>query len=179
MSVKDLKYYLNIDYPIVIEKDEYEGEQWYIAYSKELGKYSCYGRGSTKEEALKSFEVEKASFIEMLLDMGKPIPEPDVKPDRTYSGFFNVRTSPFLHEMLVEQAKENNVSLNLYLNQLLAIYVGGKQKETELAKLLENLSSQLKAHNENVLSKLNYNPQMGNTTSYKLYINKDEYSKGA
>jgi len=76
---KDLDYYKNLDYRIIIElvTDEYGKE--YMAYSHELGKYSCYGTGKTKADAIDNYQVEKDEFIEYLFENNKPIPEPTIE----------------------------------------------------------------------------------------------------
>ena len=119
MSHKPLKYYKNLDYNIIIEKQMEDDEQWYIAFTNELGKLACYGRGDTQAEALASFFQEKDAFIEHLFSEGKHIPLPEPHAQK-FSGVFNVRTSPTIHANLVTQAKQQGISLNLYLNQILA-----------------------------------------------------------
>ena len=71
---KDLKYYQNQEYKIIIESvtDEYGKE--YIAYCNELGKYSCYGTGVTQIEAINKFLQDKNEFIEYLFDEKKAYP---------------------------------------------------------------------------------------------------------
>jgi len=118
---KDLEYYMELPYPIHIETtyDEDEKEKVYYAYIAELGKLSCYGRGNTIEEALKSLEDEKSEVIKYYLEKGIPIPEPELEKELP-SGNFVVRTTPLLHMQLAEQAKQAGVSLNLFVNNLLA-----------------------------------------------------------
>jgi len=78
---KDLSYYQNLEYRIIVEPviDEFGKE--YIAYVEELGKYSCFGKGKTPQDAISSFLKEKDDFIEFLYNKGKPIPEPVLKAD--------------------------------------------------------------------------------------------------
>jgi len=118
---KDIKYYMELQYKIHIETtyDEDEKEKVYYAYIAELGKLSCYGRGNTIEEALKSLEDEKSEVIKYYLEKGIPIPEPELEKELP-SGNFVVRTTPLLHMQLAEQAKRAGVSLNLFVNNLLA-----------------------------------------------------------
>jgi len=97
MNSSDLAYYKNLEYNIIIEKEMDEDDQWFIAYANELGKYSCYGRGDTREEAIGSFLEEKDVFLEYLFNEGLEIPEPKKKPEDKHSGFFNVRTSSHIH----------------------------------------------------------------------------------
>jgi hypothetical protein len=55
---------------VIYELEQLDGEQWYIAYLRELGKYSCYDKGDTKEEAYESFVEEYYSFMEYLESKG-------------------------------------------------------------------------------------------------------------
>ncbi len=143
MLVKDLGYYKKLHYNVIIEKQEYQGESWYIAYAEELGKYACYGRGNSEAEALKSFNEEKELFIEYLFNEGKNIPEPKDREKSKFSGIFNVRTSSIIHSKLVNQAKELNISLNLYLNQILATAVERKHVEMQVIDKLTEISEKI------------------------------------
>ncbi len=135
LKPEDLK---KLDYNIQIEKENYEDEKWYIAYAKELGKYSCYGKGDTPEEAVHNFLKEKDQFIEDLYQQGLPVPLPENSIDtESFSGVFNVRTSPLIHAKLVYQAKQQGISLNLYLNQILSAHVSKVQTESEILKLIQ------------------------------------------
>jgi len=169
MSGKNLDYYKNLDYKIIIEQDNYEDEKWFIAYSNELGKNACYGKGETEIEAVKSFLEEKDIFIEYLYNNDKKIPEPKKYSEKEFSGVFNVRTSKIIHEKLVNQASEQGISLNLYLNQILASATENKEFENKLSDKITELknkidlhhnlmSKQMKFHN-NALSKLKWNAE--------------------
>jgi predicted HicB family RNase H-like nuclease len=120
MSVKkDLNFYKNLEYKIITEAviDEFGKE--YIAYCYELGKYSCYGTGKTQIEAIEKFIKDKNEFIELLIEQKKPIPEPIIQSEESLpNGTITFRTLPVLHKQLLEQAKQNSVSLNLYMNYI-------------------------------------------------------------
>ncbi len=156
MSNKDLKYYKNLEYNIIVEKQLMNGESWYIAYTNELGKFACFGRGESQAESVKSFLEEKEVFIEYLYNEGKNIPEPKNEDVLKFSGFFNVRTSPNIHANLVYQAKQMDISLNLYLNQLLSAATAIKSNENIIMNKLSEISSNLNAHHFEVTRKLNY-----------------------
>lgn len=144
---KDLAFYKSLVYSVVVDPQHYNNERYYIAYAKELGKKSCYGEGDTPQEALNSFYMEKDAFIEELFSMRKPIPEPaSEEGDNLPNGVINVRTSPTIHAKLLEQSRKANVSLNLYLNQILS-------SASALIDVKEEVSSKL----EEVESVLNYN----------------------
>jgi len=117
---KDLAYYQNLDYKVIIESVNDEFGKEYIAYCNELGKYSCYGTGKTLTEAVEKFLQDKNEFIEYLFDEQKPIPEPIIQTEEPLpNGVITLRTMPVMHAQLICQAKESTVSLNQYLNQII------------------------------------------------------------
>ena len=116
----NLDYLKSLEYRVIVEKDSYESDSWYIAYAEELGKNACYGEGQSPEEAVKNFFIEKEIFIEMLFDLGKKVSEPDQRVDYCgCNGNISVRTTPQTHALLLREAKRANTSLNLYINNLL------------------------------------------------------------
>ena len=132
MSNKDLKYYKYLTYNIIFEKQEIDGETWFIAFTNELGKFACYGRGETQIEALNSFMVEKDVFIEYLFSEGKEIPEP--KNDMEI--FIDKGKTP------TEIAEENGITVkgNETFNNLEKMVKEGKTLSIgeALANLLKN-----------------------------------------
>jgi len=156
MSKKDLSYYKKLKYNIIIEEEKFEDEVWFIAYSNELGKYACYGKGDTEVEALQNFIEEKNDFIEYLFTNNKSIPEPETKSERNFSGVFNVRTSSIIHYKLVNQAKDLNISLNLYLNQILAAAVERKQNELIIEEKLFEISRKIDKHHFEITKQMKY-----------------------
>jgi len=58
---------------IITTKKRYFGnEVFWTAYSKEIGEYACYGEGTTEEEAIKNFKIDREDFLEMTSkDKGK------------------------------------------------------------------------------------------------------------
>lgn len=154
MLEKDLNYYKKLDYNIVVSKETEEDETWFVAYCNELGKYSCFGKGLTTVEAIENFYEVKEGFIEMLYSKGLTIHEPEI--EIKYSGYFNVRTSPKIHYLLVEQAKKDNISLNSYLNQILACATGIKNTEYSITPLIKDLCIQLENHHFEVTRFFSY-----------------------
>ena len=158
MSTKNLKYYISLEYDIIVHKEEMDGETWFTAYCKELGMLSCYGKGDTQAEAIGNFIEEKNGLISYLFEQGKEIPEPKTSSEVVvkYSGFFNVRTSPIIHAKLVEQASEMDISMNLYVNQILAAAVEKKGVEIQMVTLLKQLHCKLDDHHYEVTKQLRY-----------------------
>jgi predicted HicB family RNase H-like nuclease len=156
MSHKDLKYYKNLEYTILIERINEDNISAYIAYSNELGKFACYGKGKTQVEAINNFLIEKDEFIEYLFNARETINEPKQADSESYSGFFNVRTSSLIHANLVVQAKQMNISLNLYLNQILAGAVERKMSENLILDKIGELCGKLESHHFEVTRQLKY-----------------------
>jgi predicted HicB family RNase H-like nuclease len=171
MLNRDLKYYLSLDYKTIIEKVISDDESFYIAYATELGKYACYGKGKTQVDAINSFMGEKSEFIEYLFSSSETIPEPTVESER-FSGFFNVRTSPIIHASLVSQAKEQDISLNLYLNQILSSAVERKALDNQILDKIGELCGKIDANHYEVTRQLKYQ----NETIIKQYKEHPDYS---
>jgi predicted RNase H-like HicB family nuclease len=68
---KDLKYYMDLPYTIIVKKDE-TGE--YVASYAELP--FCDGVGKTPAAAIKELEIHKRLKIQAELEDGNSIPEP-------------------------------------------------------------------------------------------------------
>lgn len=76
-------------------------------------------RGETPAEALELLRDAMAGWFESAIDRGLAIPPPAA--DAAYSGRILLRVPKALHRQLVEQAKDQGVSLNQWLNTLLAM----------------------------------------------------------
>lgn len=119
MIKKDLNYYLALPYRITITPAEEGG---YVVSIPDLP--GCISQGETLEESIKTIEDAKTCWLEVALEDGISIPEPT---GEEYSGKFNIRVPKSLHRILVEKAKEDNVSLNQYINYQLSRGVGYKK----------------------------------------------------
>ncbi|MCL6478170.1 MAG: type II toxin-antitoxin system HicB family antitoxin [Peptococcaceae bacterium] len=119
--MKDLEYYLNIDYEIKLRKlSEDEGGGWMAEIPSLPG---CMSDGGTPEEAIDNLDGAKKSWIETCLELGRPVPEPVTDE---FSGQLRIRIPKSLHRILAERAKEEKVSLNQYINYQLSRGVGYK-----------------------------------------------------
>ena len=110
---KDLKFYLNLRYPITIHPDPDGG---YVAEIEELP--GCMTQAETIDEAFKAIEDARQVWINGTYEIGQDIPLPREMED--YSGKFMVRIPRSLHRNLVRAAKSEGVSLNQYVTSLLA-----------------------------------------------------------
>jgi antitoxin HicB len=121
---KPLDYYDNLPYNIVLESwDDGDGVYW-VARVIELP--YCIIDGNTPEEALEEIKGVKREWIESNLKRGLKIPEPNT---RDYSGQIRLRISPVLHRVLSEKANIEGISLNQYMNTLLAQGAGYQMRE--------------------------------------------------
>ncbi|WP_104371937.1 type II toxin-antitoxin system HicB family antitoxin [Desulfocucumis palustris] len=112
MSKKNLQYYLALPYRITITPAEEGG---YVVAIPDLP--GCISQAETVEDAIKMIEDAKTCWLEVALEDGIAISEPS---NEEYSGKFNVRVPKSLHRRLVEKAKEENISLNQYVNYQLS-----------------------------------------------------------
>lgn len=148
--MKNLEYYKNLEYRIIIEPQKFENEVYYICYSEELGKYSCFGQGDTVEDAIKSFYFEKDFFIESLFSNNLSIPEPEKSNESLLSGVFNLRTDPATHTLLADQARKNNLSLNQYVNKLIDRNVSIDLFAEKVSPLFKEMKDLIITHDTNV-----------------------------
>ncbi|GAK54128.1 toxin-antitoxin system, antitoxin component, HicB family [Candidatus Moduliflexus flocculans] len=71
---KNLDFYLNISYPIEIEKIAPDEGGGILASIPMLGKHAFLGDGETIEEALANLEEIKTYLFQKYLNQGIPIP---------------------------------------------------------------------------------------------------------
>lgn len=109
---KDIDYYMDLDYEVKIERDP-NGE--YFATVPDLP--GCMATAESESAARVAIEDAKYGWFKVALESNVEIKEPPV--ERRYSGRILFRTSPVTHMNLVEEARENRLTLNAYLNMLL------------------------------------------------------------
>lgn len=118
MNSKDLNYYLDLNYALVVKKVVDDEETYFEIKIRELDPLTFHSIGETIEEALDNLENVKAEMFQYYLDNNLPIPEPESEPELLPSGKFLVRTSPKTHKGLISLADNNNQSLNAYVNSV-------------------------------------------------------------
>jgi antitoxin HicB len=118
--MKDLKYYTELPYTVVLRRDE-EGD--FVARIDELP--GCSAHGKTRSEALDNLEESKELWIRDCIESGHPIPEPTVE-EPLPSGKWVQRVPRSLHKKLSSLAKRQAVSLNQLVTSLLAEAVGAR-----------------------------------------------------
>ena len=129
---KDLKFYLNLRYPITIHPDPDGG---YVAETEELP--GCMTQAETIDEAFKAIEDARQVWIKGTYEMGQDIPLP--RDMEEYSGKFMVRIPQSLHRNLVRAAKREGVSLNQYVTSLLAAGVQGDVVKENMDAVLSKI----------------------------------------
>lgn len=117
--MKDLNYYLNLNYDIKLRKlTGEEGSGWFAEIPLLPG---CISDGETPEEAITNINDAKKCWVEACLELGRSIPEPLIDD---FSGQLRLRMPKSLHRALSEKAREENISLNQYINYQLARGIG-------------------------------------------------------
>lgn len=112
--MKDLEYYMQLNYRIEIMKDEIEGG--YVLSIPELK--GCLTCADQLEKGIEMLEDAKKQWLITALEEGYEIPDPDVSVD--YSGQFKLRLPKSLHKELAEKSKQEGISMNQYCLYLLS-----------------------------------------------------------
>jgi len=123
---RNLEHYLNLKYPYTIEEEEENGEKIFVAEIPDLP--GCGAQGNTLEELRKNLEEAKTIWIEESWKRKLDIPE----PSKEYSGRILLRISPVLHGQLNKRARQQGVSLNQFIRNLL-------ETRLDLSNILERL----------------------------------------
>ncbi len=113
---KNIDYYCGLNYPIVITEFEDDGEHIYKVKIEELPGLEVYAH--TIDEVLSELNEAKNAWFQTALELKREIKEP-YDSLREYSGRTTIRMSRSLHKKLAVLAKEENISLNAVINQLL------------------------------------------------------------
>lgn len=111
---KNLSYYLDLRYPVLITEAEENGTYYVEAEIPELP--GCGAQGLNQIEALKRLAEAKRLWIAARLKRNLPIPEPVSEED--YSGKFLLRITPDLHKKLALGAKNESLSLNQFIRKI-------------------------------------------------------------
>jgi antitoxin HicB len=125
---------LDVDaYPFTVRKLAAEDGGGYLVEYPDVP--LCQSDGETIEEAIANGREALEGSLMCYLEDGKPLPKPS--SGRAYSGTFRVRMSKTMHAQIAARAKEEGVSLNLFLVEAAAEAVGrrvengGGKRETQ------------------------------------------------
>lgn len=121
--MKELNYYLNLDYPYtIIPLSIEDGSGWVVEF---LDLKGIIGIGDTIDEAVRDAMDAKEGWFQVCLEEGKDIPEP-WSHLKKYSGNFALRMPKSLHQWVTDSADKEGISVNQYINHILAIAKGKK-----------------------------------------------------
>jgi predicted RNase H-like HicB family nuclease len=111
-----IRHYLNLPYRIALSRDGLDEERPWRAAVEELA--GCEARGTTAADAAGRIPAALADWVAAAHAAGREVPEP--RTPRDYSGKLLLRMSKTLHAELAQAAERDEVSLNAYINLLLA-----------------------------------------------------------
>lgn len=111
-------------YPFEISKLSQEDGGGYLITYTDFN--DCISDGETIEEAIENGLDALNGLIETLIELNKPIPQPNSKKVMTASGKFLIRLPKSLHVSLLNQAKLDNISMNTLAVALIAEGLGKK-----------------------------------------------------
>ena len=111
--MKNLDYYINLNYKIEVVKEEEGG---YVISIPDLK--GCITSAEDMDEGMQLIEDAKAEWIKAALESEYEIPEPNSK--ERYSGQFKLRIPKSLHMELAEKSKKEGISMNQYCLYLLS-----------------------------------------------------------
>ena len=112
--MKDLSYYMGLNYKIEIVSDNQEGG--YVLSCPELK--GCITCAKTIQEGILQLEDAKRCWFSSCIEDGIAIPEP--MNIEEYSGQFKLRMPKSLHKELAERSKQEGISMNQYCVYLLS-----------------------------------------------------------
>lgn len=118
MAPTDIKEYLQLDYTIVLQRDQ-EGD--WVASIKEFE--GCLADGPTPDEAIQNLQTMKELWLKVRSRSKRPIPLP-IRDEEDFSGKWVQRVPKSLHRKLVRAAEQDGVSLNQFVATALAEIVG-------------------------------------------------------
>lgn len=116
---KDLEYYSELPYTIILETWDDGDGPYYVARVAEFP--HCMIHGDTPQEAIAEIYGVKLDWIKSNLERGLKIPEP---VSHKHSGQIRLRIPPSLHRILADRAVIEGTSLNQYMTAALASTVG-------------------------------------------------------
>lgn len=104
-------------YARVLERGE---DGWCTARVLEFP--GCISEGDTPAAAIENVDEALTLYIEDLLENGDPVPEPIAS--RPHNGRISLRLTPHLHAEAVRHAQARGISLNRFLAEAVASYIG-------------------------------------------------------
>lgn len=135
---RNLAYFMALPYTKTLRPDQ-DGDV--VAKIQELPGCSAHGRD--EQDALANLEEAQRLWIEDCLEAGDPVPEPELEVPLP-SGKWVQRVPRSLHQKLASMARNEGVSLNQLVTQMLAEQFGARLTEKSVEKVLaERLAERL------------------------------------
>ena len=167
--MKDLKYYMNLNYNIVIYKYSEEEGGGFRASIPQLGDAAFVADGDTIDEAVTNLDIVKKEIFSHWLENGVKIEEPKNESDVEYSGKFIVRVPVELHRQLAQTAENQKISLNSYLNYLLS-------SKLSIDMVCSKMKSQISESFKETLESHSFDGLLHDVKNLKLYSDKNQYT---
>src|ERR1035437_7365107 len=123
---RDLAYYMALPFTKSLRPDQ-DGDV--VARIQELP--GCSAHGQDEQEALANLEEAQRLWLEDCLEAGDPVPEPEQEGPLP-SGKWVQRVPRSLHQKLASLARNEGVSLNQLVTQILAEQFGARSTEKSL-----------------------------------------------
>lgn len=134
---RDLGYYMSLPHRVEVVPTE-DGTGFTAAIPALKG---CIAFGETVEEAYEMVAEVKEAWIEIALEEGWSIPEPEEEEVKRYSGRFNVRLPRYLHRKLAEAAETEDTSLNQLVVSLLSEGVERRRQRSRSTQFINFIVS--------------------------------------
>ena len=119
MTDDAVRHYLSLPYRIELTRDGGDEERPWLAAVEDLP--GCAVRGTTPPDAVSRVPAAMAEWVANAQAEGREIPEP--RDVRAFSGKLLLRMPQSLHSEVALAAERDQVSLNAYINLLLAAAV--------------------------------------------------------
>lgn len=123
------------------------GIEWMAEFKEVEG---LAGGGMTSDEAIKELEINLPIHLEMLSELGKPIPKAIMENETLPSGKFALRMARSTHANVVSYASYEGISVNAFINMAINEKIGELICLTEIDKI--NKSVNLKKYSKNKTS---------------------------
>lgn len=119
--IKDLEYYLSLDYDIIVrELDEDEGSGWF-AYYKDIK--TIMGDGENKDEAIKDVKNAFKEYVKISLKNGDNIIEPYTNT-KNYQRNINITLPSNILDNIDEYANKHHISRSMLIQKATMEYIG-------------------------------------------------------
>ncbi len=132
MTTKSVTEYMALPYSRVLVPDEGGG---YFAQVLEFP--GCFADGDTADQAMRRLDESMEAWIEVLLESGKPIPEPLAL--QGYSGRLALRLPKGVHKQAAQRAEADRVSLNQWIVEAIAERLGAERYTDRLLDRVPSL----------------------------------------